>query len=76
MAIAHIYRHLLVTNGNFILLLTCSGQDWQFHITRDISWSKMAILYVYSHIVAKDGNCTCLQTFSGHEWQFYIATDM
>ena len=28
MAIAHVYRHLVVTNGNFILLLTCSGQEW------------------------------------------------
>ena len=32
MAIAHVYRHFVANNGNFILLLTCSGQDWQFHI--------------------------------------------
>ena len=55
-------------NGNFILLLTCSGQEWQFHMTSDILWSKMAISYVYWHLVAKNGNCTCLQTFSGHKW--------
>ena len=76
MAIAHVYRHLVVKNGYFILLLTCSGQDWQFHMISDISWSKMAISYVYCHLVAKNGNCTCLQTLSGKEWQFYIATDM
>ena len=76
MAIAHVYRHLVVKNGNFILLLTCSGQEWQFHMTTDISRSRMAISYVYWHLVAKNGNCTCLQTFSGQEWQFSIATDM
>ena len=76
MAIAHVYRHLVVKNGNFILLLKCSVQEWQFHMTSDILWSRMAISYVYCHLVAKNGNCTCLQTFSGQEWQFYIATDM
>ena len=48
-------------NGNFILLLTCSGQVWQFHMTSDISWSKMAISCVYWHLVPRNGNCTCLQ---------------
>ena len=33
--------------ANFILILTCSGQEWQFHMTSNISWSKMAISYVY-----------------------------
>ena len=62
MAIAHVYSHLVVMHGNFILLLTCSDQEWQFHMSTDI-------------LVAKNGNCTCLQTFSGKEWQFYISTD-
>ena len=34
MAISHCYWHLVVKNGNFTLLLTSSGQEWQweFHI--------------------------------------------
>ena len=28
--------HLVVKNGNFTLLLTYSGQEWQFHIATDI----------------------------------------
>ena len=36
MAILHVYRHVVVKNGNFTLLLTCSGQDWQFYIATDI----------------------------------------
>ena len=32
MAISHSYRHVVVKNGNFILLLTSSGQEWQLHI--------------------------------------------
>ena len=27
---------LVVTNGNFTLLMTSSGQEWQFHIATDI----------------------------------------
>ena len=30
-------------NGNFTLLLTMTGQEWQFHIATDILWSRMAI---------------------------------
>ena len=30
MAILHSYRHLVVKNGNFTLLLTSSGQELQF----------------------------------------------
>ena len=47
MAIAHVYRHLVVKHDNFIWVLTCSGEGWQFHITCDISWSKMAMSYIY-----------------------------
>ena len=49
MTISHCYRHLVVIIGNFTLLLTSSGQlwqfliamtssgqDWKFHIATDI----------------------------------------
>ena len=48
-------------HGNFILLLTVIGQEWQFHIATDIYWSRMAII-------------TLLLASSGQEWQFHIAT--
>ena len=38
MAISHSYWHVVVKNGNFILLLTSSGLEWQFHIATDIWW--------------------------------------
>ena len=60
--------------GNFTLLLTCSGQEWQFHIATDILWSRMAISHCYWHIVVKNGNFTLLLTSCGQEWQFHIAT--
>ena len=36
MAISHSHRHVVVKNGNFILLLTRSGQEWQLHIATDM----------------------------------------
>ena len=45
------------------MLLTFSGQEWQFHIATD-------------KIVVKNGNFILLLTSSGQEWQFHIATDM
>ena len=45
------------------MLLTSSGQQWQFYIITDIKFSGMEYL-------------TLLQTSSGQEWQFYIATDI
>ena len=50
-------------NGNLTLLLTTSGQEWQFHIATD-------------NLVVKHGNFTLLKTFNGQEWQFHIATDI
>ena len=32
MAISNYYLHLVVKTGNFTLLLTSTGQEWQFHI--------------------------------------------
>ena len=46
-----------------ILLMTCSGQEWQFHIATDM-------------LVVKNGNFTCLLTCSGQEWQFHMSTDI
>ena len=34
MAISHDYWHLVVQSGNFTLILTCSGQEWQFLVFR------------------------------------------
>ena len=70
------YWHLLVMNGNFTLLLTSTGQEWQFHIATDIYWSRMAISHCYWHILVRNGNFTLLLTSSGQEWQFHIATDI
>ena len=33
MALSHCYWHLVGKNGNFTLLVTSSGQEWQFHMT-------------------------------------------
>ena len=76
MAISHIYRHLVVKNGNFILLLTYSDPQWQFYIATDIYMWTMAILSCYWHLVVNNGNFTLLLTSSGQEWQFHIATDI
>ena len=73
---SHCYWHIVVKNGNFTLLLTSSGQEWQFHIATDILWSRMAISHCYWHLVVKNGNFTLLLTSSGQEWQFHIATDI
>ena len=37
MPIKHWYWHLVVSISNFTLLLTSSGQEWQFHIATDIA---------------------------------------
>ena len=76
MAISYCYWHLVVKNGDFTLLLTSSGQEWQFHIFMDIKWSRMAISHCYWHLVVKNANFTLLLTSSGPEWQFHIATDI
>ena len=63
MTISHSYQHYqVVKNGNFTLLLTSTGQEWQFHIAADVQlvgqelqfhiandiyWSRMAISYYY-----------------------------
>ena len=69
----------MVENGNFSLLLTSSGQEWQFHIATDTSgqewhqfptatdiyWSRMAISHCYWHLVVNSGNFTLLLMSSG-----------
>ena len=74
MVISHCYWHLVVKNGNFTLLLTSSGPEWQFHIANHVQWSKMTISHCYWHIVVKKGNFTLVLTYSGQEWQFDIST--
>ena len=75
MAISHCYCYPVVNNGNFTLLLTSSGQEWQFHIPTDIKGSGMSISSCYIHLVVKNVNSTCVLTPSGYEWQFHTATD-
>ena len=73
MAISHCYWHLVVKNANFTLLLTSSGQEWQFYTATDILWSRMAISHCYRHLVVRNGNFTLLLTSS---WQLlFFATD-
>ena len=55
------YFSYMVKNGNCTLLLTCSGQEWQFYIS-------------YSHLVVKNGYFTLLLTSSSQEWQFHMVT--
>ena len=45
------------------LLLTSSGEEWQFHIASDF-------------LVVTNGKMTLLLTSSGQEWQFHIPTDI
>ena len=63
MKVIHGYCHLVVKNVNFTLLLTSSGQEWQF-------------IHGYCNLVVKNDNFTLLLTSSGKEWQFDIATDI
>ena len=66
----------MVKNGTSTLILTSSGQEWQFDIAADIYWSRMAISHWYRHLVVKKGNFLLLLTSSGQERQFLIATDI
>ena len=52
MAISHCYWHLLVKNGNFSLLLTSSGQEWQLADLPPPPWvgHRMAIEYCYTKL--------------------------
>ena len=47
MAISHCHWHVVVKNGNFTLLLTSIGQEWEFHIAAGNLWSRMAISHCY-----------------------------
>ena len=76
MAISPCYLHLVITNGNFTLLLTSSVQETQFDIATDIRWSKMTISHCYGHLVVKNGYFTWLLTSVGQKWQFLIGTDI
>ena len=67
-------------NGNFILLPTSSGHEWQFHIATessgkewqfhiptDMQWSSLPISHCFQHLVVKIGNFTLLLTSSAQE---------
>ena len=89
--ILHCHWQLVVKNDNFTLLLTSSGQQWQFHIATghlvvnngnftlllDIQWSRMAISHYLLDIhVVTNGNFTLLLSSTGQQWHFQIATDI
>ena len=76
MAISLCYWHLVIKHGNFTLLLTSCGQEWQFHIATDILWSWMAISHCYWDLVVKNCNFTLLLTSSDQEWQCHTTTDI
>ena len=66
----------MVKNGSFTLLLTSSGQEWQFHFATNVQWSQLAIDIATDVQWSRNGNFTLLLTSSGQEWQFHIATDI
>ena len=76
MAISHCNWHLLVKNGKWTLVLTSSGQQYNFSLLQTSSSQEMAISHWYWHLVVRNGNFTLLLTSSGQEWQFHIATDI
>ena len=76
MAISLCYLHLIVKNGNFILLLTSNGQEWQFYSGTSIYMWRMAISHCYWNLLVKNVNFTLLLTSSGEEWKFHIGTDI
>ena len=75
----------LFKNGNFTLLLTYSGKEWQFHIcyltysgqewkfhiATGFHWSRMAVSHCSWHIVVKNGNFTLLLDI--HWWRMAIS---
>ena len=65
----------MVTNGNFIFLLTSCFEELQFHIPTYIYWRRMAISPSYWHVVVNIANFTLILTSSAQEWQFHIATE-
>ena len=89
MAISHSYWHLVLKNGNFTLLLTSTGQEWQlriamtstgkewqYHIVTNIYWWRMAISHYYWHFLVKNGNFTLQLISSGEDWLFHTVTDI
>ena len=52
MAVSHSHRHLVVRNGNFILLLTSSDQEWQFTLLLTSSGRKWQLADIPLHLLA------------------------
>ena len=66
MALKHCYWHLVVENGNVTLLLTSTGQEWQFHRYWCLVQVKNGnFTLLLTHLVVKNGNFTLLLTSSG-----------
>ena len=63
-------------NGNLTLLLTTSGQEWQFHIATDNLVVKNGNFTLLLASMVKNGNYTWLLRSSCQEWQFHIAIDI
>ena len=75
MAISHCYWYPLVQNGNFTLLLTASGQEWQFHTTTYILWSRLANSHCYLNLVVKFGRWTlCTWWTPQYQWRDTLNT--
>ena len=66
----------MAKNVNFSLPLTSSGEEWQFHISTDIKWSRMAISHCYWYPVVNNGNFKLVVTPSGQDRQIHIVTDI
>ena len=84
MAIQHCYWYLVVKNGKFTLLLTSTGQEWQFHIALISSGEEWQLHTATDIYMVKNDNCTLLMTPScywhcydtySQEWQFHTAID-
>ena len=73
MAISHCYWHLVVKNGNFTLLQTSSGQEWQFPMANGPpKWIKNRWLqYCYTKLGRQTffGQWTC-------NWYWHLVVKM
>ena len=77
MAILYCHWHVLVKNGNFTLLLTSSGQEWQFchEIDRKTFIFRVNLgIWPLNWLSQKNEPCsegfnTYLWCFQGHRWE-------
>ena len=62
----------MVNNGNFSLLLTSSGQEWQFTFLLTSSGHEWHLADLPADLIP----LTPALTSSGQEWQLHISTDI